>query len=171
MRILVLARHAKAEHIVDQQSDHSRPLALRGRGDAKKLGEALTAHGIEPDVAFVSDSVRTQQTWKLASQNWEDVEVAHLAELYDTTVDTLLGVLGATPAGAQNVLVVGHEPTMSAAASVLAGPGSDKAALQRVALGLSTGVAAVFELDGEWSELEASSARLRAVVGRHDSWS
>jgi len=168
MRILVLARHAKAEHPVDHQNDHSRTLALRGRGDAKKLGKALAVHGFEPDVAFVSDAVRTNQTWKLASHAWNDVEAVHLAALYNTTVDTLLGVLGATPAGARNVLVVGHEPTMSAAASALAGQGSDKAALQRIGLGLSTSEAAVFEFDGEWSELKVDSARLRAVVGRDD---
>jgi phosphohistidine phosphatase len=166
MRVLVLARHAKAEAHTGPLSDHARALALRGRTDAQELGAMLSAAGLEPDVAYVSDAVRTSQTWELASGEW-DVPVVHRRrELYNTTVATLVALLNGTEPGATNVMVVGHEPTMSALASFLAGPGSSREALQRVAHGLPTGMAAVLEFDAEWSELGHESARLRAVLGR-----
>ena len=121
MPVLVLARHAKAEAHTGPLSDHARALALRGRTDAKELGAMLSAAGLEPDVAYVSDAVRTSQTWELASGEW-DVPVVHRRrELYNTTVATLVALLNGTEPGATNVMVVGHEPTMSAAGLVPCG--------------------------------------------------
>lgn len=168
MRVLVLARHAKAEAHTDALADHARTLALRGRKDAAALGGVLDAAGFVPDVAYVSDAVRTSQTWELASREW-DVPVVHRRpELYNTTVATLVSLLRGTEPGATNVMVVGHEPTMSAAAAFLSGPGSSKATLQRIAHGLPTGMAAVLEFDGEWADLDADALRLKDVVGRNE---
>ncbi len=166
MRVLVIARHAKAEAHVSGPGDHARALALQGRGDAKVLGEQLKAAGFMPDVALVSDANRTMQTWKLAAQAWDDVEVRYREDLYETTVGTMVDAIAAAPAGADNVMIVAHEPTVSSAATFLAGKGSAQAALQRVAHGLPTGMAAVLEYDGDWADVERGSMRLRAIVGR-----
>lgn len=168
MRVLVLARHAKAEAHTDALGDHARALAVRGRADAATLGTTLAEAGFAPDVAYVSDAVRTSQTWELASGAWE-VDVVHRRpELYNTTVATLVALLRGTEPGATNVMVVGHEPTMSAAAAYLAGPGSSKGALRRIAHGLPTGTAAVLEFDGDWADLDQKTSRLKGVVGRNE---
>lgn len=166
MRVLVLARHAKAEPHVGDATDHARPLALRGRTDAKELGAILTAHDLVPDVAYVSDALRTAQTWDLAAAEWDVPEVHRRRELYNTSVATLVSIVAGTPAGASTAMVVGHEPTMSAAATLLAGQGSDREALRLAAMGLPTGAAAVIEVDGEWADLGARAGRLRAILGR-----
>lgn len=166
MRTLVLARHAKAEPHTGEQRDHARPLALRGRDDSRALAEAVEQAQAVPQVAYVSDSVRTTQTWKVASAGWETEEVHHRAELYNTTVGTLVAVLSGTRPDAESVMVVGHEPTVSAAAAWLAGPGSDKVALQRIAHGLPTGMAALFDVPVDWRDLAQGAAVLRAVIGR-----
>jgi phosphohistidine phosphatase len=168
VHVLVLARHAKAEAHTGALNDHERPLALRGRTDARELGATLMAAGFEPDVAYVSDAVRTSQTWELASTAWEVPVVHRRRELYNTTVATLVGLIGGTEPGATNVIVVGHEPTISAAALFLAGPGSSRQAVRRVVSGLPTGMAAVLEFDGEWPGLAARTARLVGVVGRSE---
>ena len=166
MRVLVLARHAKAEAHTGALNDFERTLALRGRTDARELGAALVTAGFEPDVAYVSDAVRTRQTWELASTAWEVPIVDHRRELYYATVATMVALIAGTEPGASNVIVVGHEPTISAAALYLAGPGSSREAVHLVAGGLPTGMAAVLEFDGEWPDLAARSARLAGVVGR-----
>ena len=166
MRVLVLARHAKAEAHTGALGDFERTLALRGRTDARELGAALAAAGFEPDVALVSEAVRTSQTWEIASTAWDVPVVDHRRELYNSTVATLVGLVAGTEPGASSVIVVGHEPTMSGAALFLAGPGSSRDAVHRVAGGLPTGMAAVLEYDGEWPDLAARTARLVGVVGR-----
>jgi phosphohistidine phosphatase len=171
MRVLVLARHAKAEASSPDKTDHARVLIDRGRNDATALGAALTAAGFEPDVAYISDSARTVQTWELTSAGWEVPEVHIRADLYATTVETLLSVVQGTSLvspGASNVIVVGHEPTLSSAAAYLSGDGSNREALQRVAHGIPTGSAAVVEFDGEWADLARGTARLKAVILRVD---
>ena len=168
MKVLVLARHAKAEVASAGQSDHSRVLEQRGQRDARALGAALVAAGFEPDVVYVSDAARTIETWEGVGAAWETDDVRAIGELYATTVGTVVAVVRGTPAGASSVIVVGHEPTMSSAAALLAGPGSSRIALARLSGGLRTGAAAVLEFDGEWAELGKGAARLRAVVGRDD---
>lgn len=166
MRVIVLARHAKAEVSSPGQFDRTRALAPRGREDAATLRQALTAAGFEPDVAYVSDAVRTSETWAILAAGWEVPEVHTGRELYNTTVATLVAALRFTPPGAEKVMVVGHEPTMSSTAAYLAGSGSNRETLQRVSHGLQTGTAAVLEFDGEWEDLGPGMARLLAVVGR-----
>ena len=168
MRVLVLARHAKAEAPSINTLDHERILTERGRGDASTLGLSLSEAGFEPDVAYVSDAARTRETWEIAAAKWEVPSVHLLHELYNTSIATVIETVRLTPPGAERVMVVGHQPTMSSTAAYLAGNGSVKEALQRISLGLQTGTAAVLEFDGEWTELGRETARLRAVVGRGD---
>ncbi|MBN2177170.1 MAG: histidine phosphatase family protein [Demequinaceae bacterium] len=167
MRVIVLARHAKAEEPSPRRPDHARALTVKGREDADVLGKSLSAIGFEPEVAYVSDAARTVETWVIASRGWEVSEVHRGREMYNTTVPTMIAALRATPLGASKVMVVGHEPTISSVAAYLAGKGSNKEAVQRVAQGLRTGSAALLEYDGEWEDLGLDAARLRAVVGRN----
>ena len=168
MKVLVLARHAKAEVASPGQPDHSRVLEQRGQRDARALGAALIAAGFEPDVVYVSDAARTLETWEGVGAAWAVDAVDERPDLYATTVGVVLAVVRGTPPGASNVIMIGHEPTMSSTAALLAGPGSSRVALARLSGGLRTGAAAVLEFDGEWADLGKGAARLRAVVGRDD---
>lgn len=168
MRVLVLARHAKAEVPSVDRFDFERGLAPRGEKDARALGVALSQAGLEPDVALVSDAIRTAQTWDIASGAWDVPEVDMRRDLYGASVGAVLGVLQGVPAGATTVMIVGHEPAMSGTAVYLAGPGSHRTSLGDVSGGLRTGTAAILEFDGEWADAAQGSARLRAVVGRDD---
>ena len=59
---LLLIRHAKAKQ---GNRDIERPLARRGRDDARVIGEWLDRHAV-PDLAVISPAVRTRQTWECA---------------------------------------------------------------------------------------------------------
>ncbi len=167
MPTLILARHAKAEAPAPGLSDSDRALELIGRKASTHLGEVIAAAGITPTHALVSPALRTQQTWKLMSAAFGDCSVETVEDLYETHVQGVLEVLhGLTDA--DTVVVVGHEPTSSAVAAHLAGAGSDRGALQRVALGLPTGTAAVLEIDGAWADLGARTGRLTAVLTGRD---
>lgn len=167
MPTLILARHAKAEAPAPGLHDTDRALALIGRKASQRLGEALAEAGLAPDVALVSPASRTQQTWKLMAGALPDCEARTVDALYETHVPGVIGVLQAL-SSERTVVIVGHEPTSSAAAAFLAGPGSDKSALQRVALGLSTATAAVLEFDCAWSEIDSRTGRLTAVLSGRD---
>lgn len=164
MTTLLLIRHAKAEAPSAELSDHERALTLAGRTAATQLGDALRSAGHAPDAAIVSTAVRAQQTWQLMSAELGDVEVRHEPAVYETDDTGLQALIAQTPASAHTLVVVGHEPTISATAAVLAGQDSDTPSLKRIAHGLPTGTAAVLEYDGAWADITARSMRLTGIL-------
>jgi phosphohistidine phosphatase len=170
VRRLVLLRHAKAEPANESgaEADARRPLALKGRRQASRVGMALTAAGLLPELALVSSSLRTRQTWDLARTHLDgaDAAVEVRDELYEASVADVLDLVRAVDPGVRTVLVVGHEPTMASTAAYLAGPGSDDAALAQVRVGVPTATYSVLESDEvPWSDWGKGAARL-AHVGR-----
>ncbi|WP_448629580.1 SixA phosphatase family protein [Cellulomonas soli] len=166
-RRLLLLRHAKAEHpqsVVDLQ----RPLALAGRRQAGRVGAALAAAELLPDLVLCSSALRTRQTWELVRTSLvaglggrpfePSVEVSD--EVYAAGAHDVVALLRAVPDEVRTVLVVGHEPTMSHAASTLAGQGSDEATVLRVRVGVPTASWSLLEHDDAWAELAPGGARL-----------
>ena len=165
-RRLVLLRHAKAEPAGDGTPDEVRPLALTGRRQAGRVGAVLLQTGLVPELAMVSPAVRTRQTWELLRGAFGDAEpeVVLSDDLYSGGVDDAVAMLRGVDERVRSVLVVGHEPTISATAAALAGESSDRTALLRVRSHLSTASYAVLELEDHWDALGPGGARLAAVV-------
>lgn len=121
MRSLLMLRHAKSDWQTDYGADDRlRPLAGRGRRAATTIGRFLGAAGQVPDRAIASPAVRAQQTLQLAREagKWTS-EIETARGLYGGTED-VLDVIRDRGEDAKVLLIVGHEPTWSAAASILA---------------------------------------------------
>lgn len=163
MATLVLLRHAKAEP-ENGLGDAQRPLSSRGRRQATALGPLLATHVGGVDVALVSEALRTTETYKLLAASWSEgaPEADVRKELYSAGPRDVIALLAELPPEAERVLVVGHEPTMSSTAALLAGDG-ESAHLGQVRTGLPTGSFAVLELPA-WSRLDAGTGRLLDVV-------
>ncbi len=163
MPILILARHAKAEAPRSGLDDHARALTMEGRDAAGRLGERLKDLGLVPDLALVSSANRTVQTFKRMASQLGDVDSRIEEDLYESARERYLSVV-ATAGNPDTLLVVGHEPTTSHVTAFLAGPGSLKHPLQRMAHGMPTAGAAILELDLPWDQLDARCARLVDVI-------
>ena len=121
---LYVLRHAKAERAAPDGDDASRPLAQKGQRDARRLGRWMRDHEIAFDLVATSSLARAQETATLVFQGagtpppfaaWDELEPGG-------TVDGVLARLAALDtAGA--VLVVGHEPLLSALVSATIGGG------------------------------------------------
>ena len=186
MPTLVLMRHGEAGFAA---GDRARPLTPRGREEAASQARAIARVVGGIDVAVVSEAARTQQT--LAALRSAGLAVARVweeASLYsrggEGLLDTLrgldrCGIEGAVreareaddiEAGfeADAVLVVGHEPTMSTLAGLLATREKD--------LHESQGHAPFRALRGAGATRADHSFRhgfstAMAVVGHVESWS
>src|SRR5215475_10213162 len=117
MRILLI-RHAHA--IEGGRVDEERWLTDKGRGVARKVGERLRDEGHAPDAIVTSPLVRAVQTAELVGRGLKYKGVVEvLAEL---APDGSIGAAAAALAERGGlVMVVGHEPGISALASHLAG--------------------------------------------------
>lgn len=166
-RTLILLRHAKAEHH-GGVSDELRSLNPTGRRQATHVGHAFAASGLSPDVVLCSIAVRTRQTWDLVSAALGGRRhVEYSEDLYGAGISGVLDLIAGVPEDASTVLVVGHEPVMSGVAYVLAGPGSDTAALARVSSGVPTGAYSVLAVSDPWHALDRAGSVLTQVVTPH----
>ncbi|MBD8077599.1 SixA phosphatase family protein [Cellulosimicrobium arenosum] len=165
-RRLVLLRHAKAEP-AGSVDDVLRPLALSGRRQAPRVGEALRSSGLVPESVLCSSALRTRQTWELLAAHLGDVEPDVLTSdvLYAAEVGDVLDLVRATDPRVRTLLVVGHEPTMAATATYLADPASDDGALAQVRVGVPTATYSVLESAAPWQEWDKRGSLL-TYVGR-----
>jgi phosphohistidine phosphatase len=102
-----LLRHAHAE---DGSPDDQRPLSAKGEIQARAVGAALAALGVELDACLTSPKLRARETARLACEPlgvepWE--ERALRGGPFDPT-DVAAG-------HGESVLLVGHEPDFSLA--------------------------------------------------------
>lgn len=162
---LVLLRHAKAEP-EGAVGDELRALAVRGRAQAGAVGEGLVAADLEPEVVLCSSAVRTRQTWDLVRQQLPaaEPEVDVTDRLYAARPADVLDLVRGVDDRVRTVLVVGHEPTMSTTAGVLAGPESDQDAVARVRFGVPTATFMVLQSRRPWSQWDRGAATLTQVV-------
>lgn len=154
-------RHATAETVA--ASDVERPLTARGREDAAATGRWLDEHGFVPDHAVVSAAVRTRQTWTAMAETggWAtepDLEPG----LFHAGAEAALDLVRLVPAGAGDVLLLGHNPTVSQVANLLQDGTGDPGAALAMAQGHPPAALALFEVSAEWSRLSWGDGRLTA---------
>jgi phosphohistidine phosphatase len=118
MHQLVLLRHAKAMPAGDEADDFARGLAGTGRIDAPLVAKALAQAGAAPRIAIVSDARRTRETWDLVQPSFPKAEVRFLRSLYLGAAEALMAEAERT--GADNVMVVAHNPGLHELGSRLA---------------------------------------------------
>jgi phosphohistidine phosphatase len=100
-----LLRHGDAE---DGSPDSERPLTEKGREQARAVGAALKALGVELDASLTSPKVRAAETARLVC---EPLGVEPQLE----------PKLAGGPFEAEDVLLVGHDPDFSMAVHSLTG--------------------------------------------------
>lgn len=110
--MLWLLRHGEA---VDGRPDDPRPLTDRGLREAQAAGAALSRLGIKVDACLASPKRRTIQTAQLACA-FLGVEVTTESALAGSEYDAERLALGLG-----EVLLVAHNPTISAAVRTLTG--------------------------------------------------
>jgi phosphohistidine phosphatase len=120
-RRLLLLRHAEAER-GSGVPDEARALTASGRAEASRLGRALAARGIVPDVVVSSPARRAIDTASLVVSEADHVlPVQAEARLYGQGLEGLLAVLRDLPDDATCALVVGHDPEISRSLERIAG--------------------------------------------------
>jgi phosphohistidine phosphatase len=117
MPTLVLMRHTKAGTGV---RDFDRPLRAEGRQQAAWVGSILAARMNGADLAIVSAAKRAQETFEGLKSGGLTFRQAWIEDfMYDASWDELTVALRDIPREVRSVVVVGHEPTMSATTELL----------------------------------------------------
>lgn len=110
--MLWLLRHADA---ADGEPDDARPLTEKGTRQAQAAGQALAQLGVKLDACLASPKLRAMQTAELACEPL-GVQVTTEPELAGGPFDAEELI-----AGLHDVMLVGHDPSMSLALHDLTG--------------------------------------------------
>ena len=147
MQRLILMRHAQAEKSAPG-GDIDRALSERGRADALAMGRLLAARGLKPDMALVSGSRRTRQTWDAVSESFGDVDLRIEDGLYNASSDTLRRAVEGAEEEAGCLLVLAHNPGIhQLAVEYLIESAASPGVLDKMSGGFPTAAAAVFTVD------------------------
>jgi phosphohistidine phosphatase len=164
MRRLMLLRHAKAVP-QGETADEDRPLAERGRRDTAAAAKFLADNALVPEIALISPSKRTRETWDLVAAVFPKAPPHRFEpQLYAASADTLARLVREMPSRTQSLLLIGHNPGMEEFARSLVGSG-DTEALMRFGGKLPTASLAVLDLPlDDWRRLAEKTARLKIFV-------
>ena len=162
---LMLLRHAKSDWFADNSTDKDRPLALRGRKDAVRMGQWFVEQNLVPDVTLCSTACRASETINIISKPWSEAQenITHTDAIYEASMGELLKLIDQQDP-CEKLLLVGHNPTMDDLLCFLSStspPQSDNGKL------MTTAAVAVLDYEGEIST-EPGSASLRALVRPKD---
>ena len=163
MHTVYLLRHAKSSWSDPTLPDQDRPLARRGRRDAKRVAEHVVRLGIKPELVLCSASERTRETLELVRPAFGATSQVRLeAGLYAASADTLLERLRAVPEQVASVMLIGHNPGLHELAVALASTGTE---LERLKAKFPTGALATLTLPkAPWGRLSPADAVLAAYV-------
>jgi phosphohistidine phosphatase len=158
-RHLLLLRHAKSDWDTGVAEDFERPLARRGKKDARRMGQWMHREGLTPDYVISSPAVRAKETgYRVCKQLGIPEKDIHFdRRLYEADVTTLLAVLAECPRGRNNVMLVGHNPGL---AELLAWLWGEKIAMPEDGNLLPTATLARLRMPKDWTRLEYACGRM-----------
>ena len=151
---LVLLRHAEAADKEAGRSDFERELTGRGRKQAERAGRQLAQRGLQPDLVVTSPAARARQTADLAckAMGIPPAQVREDLGIYENDVPDLLDIARRNGGKVRCLMLVGHNPSLSALAGLLCGRG---------AVDLGKGDAAVLSGPGTWDRLGQETLDLK----------
>jgi phosphohistidine phosphatase len=163
MHTLYLLRHAKSSWADPNLPDHERPLAARGRRDAKRVAKYLARLRIEPELVLCSSAERTRETLELMRPALGATPTITLEEqLYAASSYRLLERIRSVPESVASVMLIGHNPGLQQLALVLASTGAELARLE--AKFPTAALATLTVANTTWSRLSQHDAALTAYV-------
>lgn len=163
MRRLYLMRHAQTPQAAPGVDDRARSLSSQGRAEAMKTSRFMAENGHHPSLILVSDAVRTQETARIVQGTLEEMcggTVSLFAEsgLYMTTPEEAIARVQMIENRVQSLLLVGHNPYISALALSL------DTGMHPALVTYAPATFCAFDLDcASWAEIPGKGARLAAV--------
>ena len=115
MKIIHLIRHAKSSWDNPDLDDFSRTLNERGKKDAPFMANKLKDLGCNPDYFISSPAKRTKETSKIFSQalNFDFEKIIFDERIYESSLKQLLQILNEVPNNFNNIVLIGHNPTLT----------------------------------------------------------
>lgn len=161
----MLMRHAKSSWSDPDLKDQERPLNARGRKAARVMGAWMKEKSVVPDLVLMSNARRSQETWERVSKTLDaDIPAQVVDQIYMAGPEEMLSAVRGTPDDAKTVLVIGHQPGLSAFARKLAN-GNTRSGCKRAYRKFPTGAVAEIKTGREsWKDVTFGDADFTRFV-------
>jgi phosphohistidine phosphatase len=115
LKQLTVVRHAKSSWKYPDLVDHDRPLNKRGERDAPTMGDRLAARGYRPELVISSSANRALTTAMAIADavGYPPNEIVVEQRIYGIGVTRLIALVQEMAEAVDNVMVFGHNPTMT----------------------------------------------------------
>ncbi|HLW72332.1 MAG TPA: phosphohistidine phosphatase SixA [Candidatus Binataceae bacterium] len=146
--ILYLLRHAQAGEHLAGRADDARRLTLDGRKRMRQAAAGMRRLGLRFDAILTSPLPRAAETAAIVAKAYDGRPPPQLIEALACRVASADAITALTPLAArEHVMIVGHEPQLSAVASILLTGSPERLRIQLkkggcLALDLSSGLEA-----------------------------
>ena len=107
---LYVMRHSKSSWNDHNINDFERPLSNRGKKDIKLIIAFLKKKKITFDLAYISSSKRTKQTFKILKNNISCKKIIYSKKFYLCSESFILNTIKNVKRKYKNILIVNHEP-------------------------------------------------------------
>lgn len=155
-KILVVLRHGEADFIAGGGTDFKRELTKNGKNQLLRLKELFAKTGLTVDKILSSSSKRTMQTTEIMCSSPDFADVEFSDEIYEAEPTEILNLLSNTENENNCVLLVGHNPGVSALVSHIADQGY---------LSIQPGMMVIVELTvDDWNLLGTGTGIVREVL-------
>jgi phosphohistidine phosphatase len=170
MKRLILVRHAEAAALEAGHSDFDRPLLPEGEKQADRMGKKMGKDGVRVDLLISSPAKRALETAHIFARrlNYPIRNILRFDAIYKTgEIPSLLQLVRDTDDRYDNLLMIGHNPSLSELAKHL---------VRDVRLDLPKAGAVRIEFSvPSWKEAGAPNARLTAfdipgAVAKAEKW-
>jgi phosphohistidine phosphatase len=154
MKTLYLVRHAKSDWSDASLDDFDRPLNKRGRNNAPLMGRVLREKGVNPDLIVSSPALRAITTAQVLAREigYAQEKIVTNQQIYEASVKTLTKVISKQSASKETLMLVGHNPGLTAFANHVSDFNADNVP--------TTGVVCIqFAMD-DWKNLESTTGKL-----------
>lgn len=115
MKTIYILRHAKSSWKLDNMPDDQRPLLEKGKKRTRKIIEYLLKNNVMPEVIVSSHAVRAAETARIVAHGIKfpvhDIIISH--NLYHCQADGIFGEIYAFDDKISQVMLVGHNPTLT----------------------------------------------------------
>lgn len=161
MKQLYILRHAKSSWGNKDLEDFDRPLANRGEKDAKKLCAFVEMNGLVVDKVMCSNAKRTKETFDLIANgfNFPIEDAFYTEDLYFGDVKNIVNSLRKLDEELNNILIIGHNPTLHMLVETLT---------ENIINKFATCNLAIINIKGEWKTLDFHKSSLKSLIRPKD---
>ena len=157
MKTLIIMRHAKSSWDNVLLDDHDRTLNDRGHTAATQMGKWMAMQNLRPDYALLSSAVRVQETWAHVEDALKSGATMQTERtLYMARPEPILERFRKTDPSVETLMLVNHEPTVSALSEMLTKQPADPSCTRAFSK-FPSGAVAEFHLSGSWTELRTNT--------------